>query len=91
MKRECSVIRIGRSSALSDTLATSDWLKRYLTFCFNNDCRPDLFTFHCYHGNDRYSRRYRQLLFPLGDYAARVNPLKDGETHPVYKAIKLIK
>ncbi|WP_136607906.1 bifunctional 2',3'-cyclic-nucleotide 2'-phosphodiesterase/3'-nucleotidase [Paenibacillus dokdonensis] len=27
---------------------------------------------------------------PLGDYVAKVNPLKPGETHPVYKAMDLM-
>ncbi|QQE73275.1 bifunctional 2',3'-cyclic-nucleotide 2'-phosphodiesterase/3'-nucleotidase [Brevibacillus composti] len=27
---------------------------------------------------------------PLGDYVAKINPLKDGETHPVYKAMNLL-
>lgn len=27
---------------------------------------------------------------PLGDYVARVKPLKDGEIHPVYKAMNLL-
>ncbi|WP_029097457.1 bifunctional 2',3'-cyclic-nucleotide 2'-phosphodiesterase/3'-nucleotidase [Brevibacillus thermoruber] len=27
---------------------------------------------------------------PLGDYVAKVKPLKDGETHPVYKAMNLL-
>ncbi len=27
---------------------------------------------------------------PLGDYVAKVHPLKDGETHPVYKAMNLL-
>lgn len=27
---------------------------------------------------------------PLGDYVAKVQPLKDGETHPVYKAMNLL-
>jgi 2',3'-cyclic-nucleotide 2'-phosphodiesterase / 3'-nucleotidase len=27
---------------------------------------------------------------PLGDYMAKVNPLEDGETHPVYKAMNLL-
>jgi len=28
---------------------------------------------------------------PLGDYVAKVDPLKDGEVHPVYKAMNLLK
>ncbi|MFM9282321.1 bifunctional 2',3'-cyclic-nucleotide 2'-phosphodiesterase/3'-nucleotidase [Paenibacillus jiagnxiensis] len=27
---------------------------------------------------------------PLGDYVAKIDPLKDGETHPVYKAMNLL-
>ncbi|WP_019120128.1 bifunctional 2',3'-cyclic-nucleotide 2'-phosphodiesterase/3'-nucleotidase [Brevibacillus massiliensis] len=27
---------------------------------------------------------------PLGDYVAKINPLKPGETHPVYKAMNLL-
>ncbi|WP_082641742.1 bifunctional 2',3'-cyclic-nucleotide 2'-phosphodiesterase/3'-nucleotidase [Bacillus enclensis] len=27
---------------------------------------------------------------PLGDYVAKVDPLQDGETHPVYKAMNLL-
>lgn len=27
---------------------------------------------------------------PLGDYVAKIKPLKDGETHPVYKAMNLL-
>ncbi|WP_283154196.1 bifunctional 2',3'-cyclic-nucleotide 2'-phosphodiesterase/3'-nucleotidase [Guptibacillus hwajinpoensis] len=27
---------------------------------------------------------------PLGDYVAKINPLKKGETHPVYKAMNLL-
>lgn len=27
---------------------------------------------------------------PLGDYVAKVHPLQDGETHPVYKAMNLL-
>lgn len=27
---------------------------------------------------------------PLGDYVAKINPLKDGDTHPVYKAMNLL-
>ncbi|NGQ94278.1 bifunctional 2',3'-cyclic-nucleotide 2'-phosphodiesterase/3'-nucleotidase [Brevibacillus sp. SYP-B805] len=27
---------------------------------------------------------------PLGDYVAKIAPLKDGETHPVYKAMNLL-
>ncbi|MFQ3544282.1 bifunctional 2',3'-cyclic-nucleotide 2'-phosphodiesterase/3'-nucleotidase [Halobacillus rhizosphaerae] len=27
---------------------------------------------------------------PLGDYVAKVNPLKEGEVHPVYKAMNLL-
>ncbi|MFD2369849.1 bifunctional 2',3'-cyclic-nucleotide 2'-phosphodiesterase/3'-nucleotidase [Brevibacillus sp. GCM10020057] len=27
---------------------------------------------------------------PLGDYVAKIDPLKDGETHPVYKALNLL-
>ncbi|WP_041961081.1 bifunctional 2',3'-cyclic-nucleotide 2'-phosphodiesterase/3'-nucleotidase, partial [Bradyrhizobium japonicum] len=27
---------------------------------------------------------------PLGDYVAKIQPLKDGETHPVYKAMNLL-
>lgn len=27
---------------------------------------------------------------PLGDYVAKVDPLKEGETHPVYKAMNLL-
>lgn len=28
---------------------------------------------------------------PLGDYVAKIDPLKDGEIHPVYKAMNLMK
>lgn len=27
---------------------------------------------------------------PLGDYVAKINPLQEGETHPVYKAMNLL-
>jgi 2',3'-cyclic-nucleotide 2'-phosphodiesterase / 3'-nucleotidase len=27
---------------------------------------------------------------PLGDYVAKINPLKDGDTHPVFKAMNLL-
>ncbi|MGN7468465.1 bifunctional 2',3'-cyclic-nucleotide 2'-phosphodiesterase/3'-nucleotidase [Brevibacillus sp. SAFN-007a] len=27
---------------------------------------------------------------PLGDYVAKIDPLQDGETHPVYKALNLL-
>lgn len=27
---------------------------------------------------------------PLGDYVAKIEPLKDGQTHPVYKAMNLL-
>ncbi|TLS36658.1 bifunctional 2',3'-cyclic-nucleotide 2'-phosphodiesterase/3'-nucleotidase [Pseudalkalibacillus caeni] len=27
---------------------------------------------------------------PLGDYMAKINPLQDGQTHPVYKAMNLL-